>query len=39
VAATPAVAWVPFVSGVLSGVTLLGCSLYIVTREYRAARR
>lgn len=32
-AATPALAWVPVVSGVLSGVTLLTLSLAVVTRE------
>ncbi|MFI0775422.1 hypothetical protein [Streptomyces sp. NPDC021212] len=36
-AATPAVDWVPFVSGVLSGAVLLGGGTYAVTREYRAA--
>jgi MFS family permease len=31
--ATPAINWVPFVSGVLSGLTLLGGSLSITARE------
>ncbi|MFI0214796.1 hypothetical protein [Streptomyces lydicus] len=38
-AATSAVAWVPFVSGVLSGVALLGGSAYAVTHSYRATVR
>ncbi|MFE2160436.1 hypothetical protein ACFW9M_21805 [Streptomyces lydicus] len=38
-AATSAVAWVPFVSGVLSGVALLGGSAYAVTHAYRATVR
>ena len=34
-AASPAVAWVPFVSGVLSGVALLGGSAYAVLQASR----
>jgi hypothetical protein len=34
-ATTSSVAWVPFVSGVLSGITLLVCCLYVVLNEYR----
>ncbi|WP_129294207.1 hypothetical protein [Streptomyces lydicus] len=36
-AATPAVGWVPFVSGVLSGVALLGGCAYAITHTYRSA--
>lgn len=35
-ASGPAVAWVPFVSGVLSGITLLAGSLAVAVRDYRA---
>ncbi|MDA0567956.1 hypothetical protein LG943_27085 [Streptomonospora sp. S1-112] len=35
--ATPAAAWTPAVSGVLSGAVLLACGLYVVARERRAA--
>ncbi|MEU8996430.1 hypothetical protein ACGFSD_23100 [Streptomyces caniferus] len=38
-AATSAVAWVPFVSGVLSGVALLGGCAYAVAHTYRSAIR
>ncbi|MFF8783697.1 hypothetical protein [Streptomyces sp. NPDC015125] len=36
-AATSAVAWVPFVSGVLSGVALLGGCAYAIAHTYRSA--
>ncbi|MBV2363825.1 hypothetical protein ACFPZ0_20100 [Streptomonospora nanhaiensis] len=35
--ATPAAAWTPFVSGVLSGATLLACGLYVVLAARRTA--
>ncbi|MGW9171120.1 hypothetical protein [Streptomyces decoyicus] len=38
-AATSAVAWVPFVSGVLSGVALLGGCAYAIAHTYRATVR
>ena len=38
-AATSAVVWVPFVSGVLSGVALLGGCAYAITHTYRSAVR
>lgn len=38
-AATSAVVWVPFVSGVLSGVALLGGCAYAITHTYRSALR
>ncbi|MGY4958439.1 hypothetical protein [Streptomyces nigrescens] len=38
-AATSAVAWVPFVSGVLSGVALLGGCAYAITHTYRSTAR
>jgi len=36
---TSAAGWVPFVSGVLSGVTLLACSLVVIIGQYRGIRR
>jgi hypothetical protein len=36
--ATSAAAWVPFVSGVLSGLTLLACCLLVAVRELVVAR-
>ncbi|WP_161981741.1 hypothetical protein [Streptomyces sp. TM32] len=38
-AATSAVVWVPFVSGVLSGTALLGGCAYAITHTYRSAAR
>lgn len=38
-AATSAVVWVPFVSGVLSGVALLAGCAYAITQTYRSAVR
>ncbi|MFD8549005.1 hypothetical protein [Streptomyces sp. NPDC059649] len=38
-AATRAVVWVPFVSGVLSGVALLGGCAYAIAQTYRSAVR
>ncbi|MFB6436836.1 hypothetical protein ACFCVY_08630 [Streptomyces sp. NPDC056411] len=38
-AATSAVAWVPFVSGVLSGVALLGGCAWAIAQAYRSAAR
>jgi hypothetical protein len=37
-ASTSAVDWVPFVAGVLSGVTLLSCCLAAIGWEYRLRR-